>query len=254
MNLSRALPLVLAFTASAAWAGPPAGTFVFNMKNAKANGTITLSVSGANVRSEMDMNAQGMGPMKMTMLVKGADAKKGFLLNAAQKTYAEVDVGKRGAGASDKYTAKKLGNETVGKWKTTHVELTNDKGEKSEMWTTTEIDIGRNLFELLGARGPGDDGMMKALDAVGAKGFPVKMVASGREAVTLELMKYDAGAPAAALFEIPTDWTKRDAGGVMAGALPPEAQKKLEEAMKNMTPEQRAQMEKAMKAQAAQQH
>jgi Spy/CpxP family protein refolding chaperone len=62
-------------------------------------------------------------------------------------------------------------------------------------------------------------------------------------------VSFDAKAPAAARFEIPTGYQKKAAPAVVGGSLPPEVQKQMEEAIKNLTPEQRAQFEKMMKAQ-----
>lgn len=244
MSSTRYLPLLLSLTASAAWAAP-GGTFEFKATSAKANGQIKIAVSGKNVRSDMEIVAPGIGPMQMSVLVKG---EQSFLLNARDKSYSETNVANAaGTGREQKFTAKKLGTEKIGKWNTTHVELTDERGEKAEIWTTKDIDAGRSILEVLGQRTPGDAGMVKALASVGAEGFPVKVISGKREGLTLELVKQDSATPPAALFEIPADWKKTDAASAVAGGLPPEARKKLEEAMKNMTPEQRKAMEEAMK-------
>lgn len=251
MPYVRCLPLLAALSTSTAWAAAPGGSFEFKATSARANGTIRIAVSGDAVRSDMDLEAKGMGAMKVSLLVKN---KKSFLLNATDKTYSEVGpdaVGMAGQNRQQKFTAKKLGTAKVGQWTTIHAEITEQSGEKAEIWTTKEIALERSIFDVLGQRTPGDDGMMKALEAAGAGGFPVKMVSNKREGLTLELVKAELSKPSAALFDIPSDWKKANAASVAAGSLPPEARKKLEEAMRNMTPEQRKQMEEAMKAHAA---
>lgn len=246
---ARYLPLLLSLSASAAWAAP-GGSFEYKVTSARANGQIKVAVSGKNVRSDMEMTAPGMGAMQISLIVKD---KQTFLLNTRDKTYSEVNKPEQTKGAPErKYTVKKLGPEKVGKWTAMHVELTDDSGEKADVWTTKEIDISRSIFEVLAQRSGGDTGMMTALASAGAEGFPVKMVShSKRDSITLELVRHDATNPAASNFQIPADWKQADPASVAGGALPPEARKKMEEAMKNLTPEQKKMLEEAIKKNAA---
>ena len=247
MSVLRIVPILLGLTATAAWAAPANGTFEFKITSARANGSMKVAVSGKNVRSDMNVTAAGMGAMQMSMLMKG---DKAFMLNSKDKQYSELDMGAHQPSRNDqKFSVKKIGPEKVGQWSALHVVVTDERGDATDMWVTKDIDIGRSIFELLGQRQGGDDGVTKALAAAGADGFPVKVV-SAKSGSTMELVSHTKSAPAAALFEIPADWKKADAASVAAGSLPPEARRQMEEAMKKLTPEQRKMMEEAMKAQA----
>lgn len=246
MSILRILPLLLGLTATAAAAAPASGTFEYKITSTRANGAMKIAVSGKNVRSDMDVTATGMGAMQMSMLMKG---DKAFMLNAKDKQYSELDLSEHKPARNDqKFTVKKVGPEKVGQWSALHVVVTDERGDTTDMWVTKDIDIGRSIFELLGQRQGGDDGVTKALVAAGADGFPVKIV-STKSGSTMELVSHNKSAPAAALFDIPADWKKADAASVAAGSLPPEARRQMEEAMKKLTPEQRKMMEEAMKSQ-----
>lgn len=246
MSILRVIPLLLGLTATAAAAAPASGTFEYKITSTRANGAMKIAVSGKNVRSDMDVTATGMGAMQMSMLMKG---DKAFMLNAKDKQYSELDLSEHKPTRNDqKFTVKKVGPEKVGQWSALHVVVTDERGDTTDMWVTKDIDIGRSIFELLGQRQGGDDGVTKALVAAGADGFPVKIV-STKSGSTMELVSHNKSAPAAALFDIPADWKKADAASVAAGSLPPEARRQMEEAMKKLTPEQRKMMEEAMKSQ-----
>lgn len=229
---------------------------VINMKITSPNGsgTVEMSVSKAGLRSVMDMQTAQM-PIKMTMLVKQGK-ELAYMIDDKSKSYAELDL-KKGREMAQKsgatFKAKKLGTETVGGYKCEHVLVTDERGGENELWTNKEIMDYESFVKLLGPNAKvGDEGLMKSLKEAGADGFIVKMVqrkSGSKDALmTMELVKVEKKSLPAALFEVPSGYTKRE--GPMA-AMPPEVEAQLKERMKNLTPEQQEMMKKAMQQRAA---
>ncbi|HTS01959.1 MAG TPA: DUF4412 domain-containing protein [Thermoanaerobaculia bacterium] len=260
---------VLAMLAGAALAATPAlaqfeGELTMKITTPGGSGTGRAFVSKAGARSELDIQTAQM-PFKMTTLVKTANPDVMYMINDAQKTYAEMDLKRmreqaakmRGGRAADTWVVKKLGRETVNGYSCEHVLVTrsNDAKTEQEWWTSKDVagltyDSMRGLFR---QRNQADEGLMKALRDAGADGFVVRMVTreKGKPApiATMELTKAERKSLPASLFEIPSGYTKQEGmlgtAGVMAS---PEAQEQMRKAMENMTPEQRKQIEDMMKA------
>jgi hypothetical protein len=99
-------------------------------------------------------------------------------------------------------------------------------------------------------RAAGGANLFKALQDAGADGVPMRTVVATPDGgkVTMDTISVDRTAPAASLFEVPAGYTESK-GGIfgMHGQQSDEIKKRMEEAMKNMTPEQREMVEKAMK-------
>jgi hypothetical protein len=98
------------------------------------------------------------------------------------------------------------------------------------------------------------DGLAKALKDAGADGMPLRSVVNtpdGGKAV-MEVVKVEKKSLPASTFDIPEGYTKSAGGmmdmmGGMSGPQADEAKKKMDEALKNMSPEQREMIEKMMK-------
>jgi hypothetical protein len=155
----------------------------------------------------------------------------------------------------DPYTVKVLGSETMLGYSTKHV-LLSRSSDRSEMeiWTTKDI-LGLNYEAMRGLMRRGssqDDGsFLKALRDAGADGFFVKMISREKGKAeplsTMELTKAEKKSLPASLFEIPPGYAKQEGMMGAAGVVSPEAAEAMRKAMENMTPEQRKQLEDAMK-------
>lgn len=229
--------------------------------NSQTSGTMKMAVSKAGARTEMNMAMGGM-TMNMVMLFKTDNPNVLYKINDANKSYMEINLAKMREMAprqqnEDKVTVTKLGEEKLLGYKTQHVlvvqgEMTN------EMWTAKDfMDFATySKLQPAGARKKASsEALTKALKDAGADGMPLKSVTPTGDGgkATMEVVKADKQSLPAATFEIPAGYTKSAGGmmdmmGGMSGPKADEAHKAMEDAMKNMTPEQREMMEKAMKA------
>lgn len=255
MKLSLvALTAVTLVSASASAAPAFEGILEMKMTSPNGAGSARISVGKGGVRSEMNVENRDM-PMKMTMLMKAKEPDVAYSLDEASKTYGVIDIKasremtKRQTPA--KYTAKKLGKEKVGGWDTVHAEVVDDRGTKIDVWTSKEILDIDAMARVMGPQAPADEGLMKALKDIGADGFFVKLVhkqsGAPSESMTMELVKVEKRSLPASTFEIPAGYTKREAAVPGMGGMPPEMEKQLREQLKNLTPEQRKQLEAMMK-------
>jgi len=220
------------------------------------------------------MQMEGMG-MDMVMLGKTDNPGILYKINDANKTYSEIDLAKLQAmvphsQTEQKVTVKKLGQEEVLGYKTQHVLVTTGSDDSprgkttTELWTAKELGDFSTFEKFQSSHGPGGTGgqaMSKALKDAGAEGMPLKSVTTTPDGGkgTMEVVRVDNRALPAATFEIPADYTKSSGGmmdmmGGMSGAQADEmkaktdaARQKMNEAMKNMSPEQRQMMEQMMK-------
>ena len=241
--------------------------------NAATNsGTMTLSVAKAGARSEVSVQ---MGPvaMRTVTLQKAGATNTLYRISDASRTYTEIDLARtpETAGqppASDKYSVTKLGQETILGYPVQHVlVLEKNPGTGNAgtigLWTAKDLLDFATFNKLQVHRGKADvdEALAKALKDAGADGLPLKFVGTSPQGgkVTLEAVKVDKQPLPASLFEIPAGYTKSDGGArdTAGSASNPRAdrtkmqserlQKSLQEAMKNMTPEQRALVEQRMK-------
>jgi hypothetical protein len=226
------------------------GVIDMKMSSKQGGGTVKTYVGKAGVRSEMRMEAGGVGIYLVT-LVKAGEPDTAYRLNDEDKTYSVVDLkAARGAAkGGGKCAVEKLGAEKVKGYDTVHVKVTS-AGETSELWTTKQVGDLATYSRAMGKRSGVDDACQQALKDAGADGFPVKTLSRGPngETVTVELVSVSAKAPAAALFQVPAGYKKVTAH--MPHGTPgmsPEMKKQMKDAMQGVTPEQIEMMEKMMK-------
>ena len=230
-----------------------------------ASGTMNVAVGKAGTRSEMNMK-MGQMPINMVVLQKNDTPDMIYRINDADKTYTEIDLAKMRGMASQmqktpEYTVEKLGQETILGYQTQHV-LVKEKNAANgdltsmEMWTAKELLDYATYSKLQARPGKGDreKAMLKALKSAEADGMPIKAVttASDGSKSTLEVVKAVKKSLPASTFEIPADYTKSAGGmmdmmGGMSGPQADEAKNRMDEALKNMPPEQREMIEKMMK-------
>ena len=226
-------------------------------------GAQKIFLSKAGSRMEMDMQMAQAG-MKMVILVKSATPKVMCQLNDGARTYTEIDLAKaQQAAAQDsdegQYVVQKLGTEVILGYKTQHVRVINQKSPevKMELWTAKDFDDSGTLSKMLseqGGRSSAGNGLSNALKSADAEGMPLKTLVNAGDGATvlMEVVKVEKKSLPASTFEIPAGYKKSDGGimdaiGGMTGPQADEVRQQLQEAMKNMTPEQRATMDKMMK-------
>jgi hypothetical protein len=224
----------------------------------QGTGDLKVSIGKPGARTEMTMQAMQMN-MKMVMLIKTDTPDVMYRIDDEGKSYSEISFAKK-PGAPDKdqdtgkYTVQKLGEEKILGYKTQHVLVMHD-GTTNEMWMAKDF-LDYTLFQRLQAHPGskmGNEGMEKALKDAGAEGMPLKAIMPGPNGgkLTMELVKADKQSLPTSTFDIPAGYAK-SAGGMMdlGGVSSPqmdEMKKKMQDAMKNMTPEQRQQLEQMMK-------
>jgi hypothetical protein len=227
-------------------------------------GTMKIATSKAGSRIEMNMGREGLS-MKFVLLQKEDAPNMVYHINDADKTFTEIDVAKAREMAGQQqntleYTVEKLGQENLLGYKTQHV-LVKEKNPKAgsvhttEMWTTKGL-LSYEAFSKMQARqGQGADraAMVKALKDAGVDGFPLKSITttpgSGIQ-VTMEAVNIEKKSLPAAMFQIPAGYTKSAGSpmmGGLSGAQADEAKQRMQEALKNLSPEQRARIEEMMK-------
>ena len=230
------------------------------------DGTMKIAVGEAGSRSDMNLHMPQMD-MKLSVLFKNDTPDKVYHLNEANKTYAVIDLAKAREMAGKyqdktKYTVQKLGEETILGYLTQHVLVTHQNAT-NEMWTTKDLFDYATFSRMQvrqGGRAGSGEGMIKALKDAGVDGVPLKSIAHTEDGgtATIEVTKIAKTALPSSTFELPADYTQSRGGmmDVMGGMSGPkadeaknEAKKKLDEALKNLTPEQREMMEKMMKSQ-----
>lgn len=246
----------LLFVAATAHAAPFEGELEMKL-SAKAGGTghMKVAVGKAGVRNQMELQTPAF-PMKMSVLFRKDSPDVAYTIDDASKTYGEIDLKKSRemAGPQKKFTAKKLGKEKLNGYDTVHAVVTDEDGRETEVWTNkNDILDWKSFVGAMGKSSPADEGMMKALAAVGADGFFVKLVvrpkAGAEEQMTMELVKATKKSLPASLFEIPKDYKKNETAAGPGGQLPPEVQRQMMEKLKNLTPEQQEQLRRAMEKQ-----
>jgi len=220
-------------------------------------------LSKAGSRMEMDMLLAGTR-MKRVILVKKDSPDVMYQINDAARTYAEFDLSKARQVAAEfngesQYVVEKIGEDVLLGYHTQHVRVTNLKrpAAQMEMWTTKDFGDSDALGEMLahkGDHGPADSGLAKALKDAKADGMPMRTLINTDKGakVVVEVVNVEKKSLPAPTFEIPEGYTKSEGGimdalGGMSGPKVDEARKQMQEALKNMTPEQRAMMEKMVK-------
>ncbi len=180
--------------------------------NAKAGwtgGTVRILVGPAGMRSELVAQTTGQ-PFQMVSLVRAAEPKVTYTLDAANKTYQKFDnatVAESAEGGPP--TLKRLGTEKLLGRTVEHVLLTSAaKGKEEELWIDTSL-IPPARFVSAFDRSGGDD-WWGALQKAGLQGLPLKMVfrstTPGSSGTTVEALRIEAKHLPASTFEIPAGY------------------------------------------------
>lgn len=212
-------------------------------------GNMKSYTQDGNSRVEMNMNVAGMGGMDMSSLYLKSTPTLVYLLNEQSKTYTELstseDEGWKDYPQSE-YEVTVLGKEKVNGYNATHVRIKR-KGSKSEMemWNSTEIPGYADLAKLK-TKYTGKDNLLKALDAKGATGFPVRIIAAeGQYTMQMDLVKAERRNNPASLFSL-SGYTKSK--GAAINGVNINVQDMMQN-IQNMTPEEREKWIKQMQEQ-----
>ncbi len=185
-------------------------------------GTLTVAISKAGMRGEIDMPLGPGGAGKSTVLCKTDSPNINYLISDADRTYSEFDLSQPTLAEGPKpaqWTVEKLGREKVLGYKTRHVlaKPKAGKGQSMELWVATDLlnsATCRKLQAFSGGSLGGEGGMNQALKAAGAEGMPLKAVVTTAEGgkVRLEVVKAEKKALPASTFEVPAGYNKSVGG------------------------------------------
>jgi hypothetical protein len=248
----RIAPFVLILAAAApAFAGSFNGVVEMSFSNDKhpGGGTHKLSIGDGGMLSELHATDPAMGAVDRKTLIKRATPDKAYMIDDASKSYAEITIPPPQSDASETWTVKKLGNEKIAGYDSVHAMATSSTGKSIELWAAKDIMDAAEFDKAQGGQKL-PAGLMKAMKDAGADGFLAKIVQKGPDGstTTMQVTKVTKGGVPASTFDIPSGYAKKDPQSL---AMPPDMQKKIEEKMKSLTPEQRAAMEKALQGQGA---
>lgn len=202
-------------------------------------GSMKTYAQDGNSRVEMNMNVTGMGGMNMASLYLKSSPGLVYLLNEQGKTYSELstttDEDWKDYPQSE-YEVTVIGKEKVNGYNATHVKIRR-KGSTHdmEMWNTTELP-GYADYANLKTKFTGKSNLLKALEAKGATGFPVRIRSAEKQySMQMDLVKAEKRSNPANLFSL-SGYTKGAAGHGSGTNI--NVQEMINN-MQNMTPEER---------------
>lgn len=228
-------------------------------------GTFRAQVGKGGIRSEVEMGMpagpkggpQGMpgmpASMKQVTLQRRGEPGKVYMLDEARRSYRVIDAAQareqlRDAPA-EKFTVKKVGKDRVAGFACEKVVATGEKSGAMELCVTGEIapEWAKSALD----QGQGEGGLVAALRQAGVQGYPVRWSRQdGRGGtVAMELTSAKRQAVPASTFEVPAGYEEAKGMPGMPPGMSGEAAGQMEEALKQLSPEQRKQMEQMMKGQ-----
>jgi len=234
-------------------------------------GVVTFQVSRSGSDKAQDMQIamsggkwriDGQGPRGgMGAVIIDPKAHSSIILMTEHKMFMRRTYNPKAKAGGAKATIVKTGKtDTIAGYKVEDWQVTGANGKTADLWATK--DLGRMNFAFDG--GPQGQGAGIDIPDEIKKGgfFPLRIESDKGK---LEATKVVPGAQDPSLFTVPADYKEMDMGGMPgmdAGASSPaagggmagmtDAQKQeMQEKMQNMTPEQKAMMEKMMQGQGA---
>jgi hypothetical protein len=235
---------------------------------AAIHGTGKIYISKTAWRYEIEMSSPEMAkmtggkPFRMCMLGKIANPDVVYSVNDAMKSYSVIhtkemrDLAAKANKAEHKYSVKRLGKDTVAGLSCENVRITDETGKMSiEACVSKEL-VSGDWLRAMQHDNRGE--WLGALKSAGVEGYPVRLVVLSKDTqaprTTMEITKVDRRPVPASMFEVPAGYKEKSMMENMAQS--PEqakqmedAQKQLQKAMENMTPEQRKMMEEMLKKQ-----
>lgn len=233
------------------------------------NGAGKTYISKTGWRSEIEMSnpetaaVTGGKPLRMVMFGKIAEPDIAYSVNDAMKTYAVIntkemrDLAGKIEKQEKKYAVKRLGKDSVAGLPCENVRVSEEKGKQEIEACVSKEFLSGEWLRAMNRGGRGGD-WMKALKDAGLEGYPVRMVMTMKDQpgvkTTMEITKIDRRSVPASMFVVPPGYKETSMMGNFAqtpeqAKQMEDAQKQLQKAMENMTPEQRKMIEEMMKKQ-----
>lgn len=214
------------------------------------SGDMKLYYQDGNSRSSISMYVPELGSaMDITSLTLAKTPNVVYMLDEKKKTYSEVktesDEDWKDYPESE-YEVTVLGKETVNGYNTTHVNVKR-KGSKTdqEMWVTKDM-VDYADYAKIKSKYTGKDNMLKAMEAKGVSGFPVRIkTAEQGMAFFIDIVKAEKKSSPADYFTL-NGYTKSAGVSGMPGGID---MQQIMQNMQNMTPEQQEQFLKQMEQQ-----
>ena len=224
-------------------------------KPMSVSGTGKISIKGLNTRMDQEMNMPGVtGPMKQTVIHRADEPNVTYILHDANKTYSKISADKdEPKDASEGWTVKKIGKDTVAGRSTEHVQVMHEGKEPMDVWIDTALVSAGDLEKAFAAGDRRQGGWWQALKKAGVAGIPLKVAAKNERGggMTWEALSVKSQSVPDSAFKIPAGFTESKGGmgsGMGSGSMTPEQQQQMrEQMMQKMTPEQRQQVEQMMK-------
>jgi hypothetical protein len=229
------------------------------------DGTAKMYTGKSGFRMEWAMttppSSKGGKPatIKMTMIAAKPNPEKVYLVNDENKTYSVWDT-QQGRDSLKKapkesYKVEKLGTDKVAGYTCANARVTSSKGSVFDVCVTKELGPSADWLAAMNRSDPDAQSWLQALKDDGIDGFPVRWSvrdkSSGKVTMSMEMTRADRKPLPASLFVVPAGYKETN---FAVGGLTPEqqkamgdAQKQMQESMKDMTPEQRRQVEEMMK-------
>jgi hypothetical protein len=233
-----ALTLAFSLAASTLAAAQFEGIARYKLLGPDFGSEVEFSIKGDKIR--MDMNSGG----HQGATIMDSKTKQAITLLPNRKAYMVMKVDQKGAAKSKKpgKLVKTGKTETIAGYKAEEWTYESADGKMS-LWGNK--DLGGWAFSNVG-QGQGNEMEIPA-DFKEGGFFLLRLgnVKDGLEA-GLEAIKVEKKSLDAALFEVPKGYEEVDMGAMMGG-MSQEQHKEMMEKMMNMTPEQRAMMEKMLK-------
>jgi len=243
--------LCVALVASPALAGDFEGVItgksVVTEATAKGVGSMTMYVSPAGFRVEASGQESGStrGPLQMTVLWRAADPGATYILNPGAKAYMKHDISKNKPKETETPKVEKLGKSTFLGRSVERVKVT-DSHRTTELWIDTSLHFPAAALSAFGQE-QGGRGSWGALQKAGVAGIPLKEV-SGEGKTSWEATSVEQKSLPASMFQLPSDYHQaKDPLDMLPAGQQDAMKKQRDEALKNMTPEQRAKFEEMMK-------
>ena len=202
-------------------------------------GTTKIYTRDGNSRSEINMaSPQSPGGFKWITLTLKDKPQKAYTLNENTKTYSEMDISASASKENDstQYEVTLVGKEKMNGYNSTHIKVRRGKFPNEEdLWVSTEVPNYKQYISIKTKYTT--QGLMKALSAKGALGFPVRTIAAERgKKIQIDLVKMEQRDNPSTLFSL-DGYTKAGAPGGATGASP-EVQDVMKK-IQSMTPEER---------------
>jgi hypothetical protein len=210
----------------------------------------------ATAKPEAKAALGGAESFRMVVFGKLAEPRKTWTLNERTKTYsvmkADPESRHERDAEKDEWTVTRIGKDHVA-----GMACENVKAQRKGSNDWSEACLAREFLSGAWTRAlkeTSTEGWMIAAQRAGVEGYPIRMIThgkDGKETYRIEVVKTERKSLPASLFEVPAGYRETSMMGTMAQTPEQQkqmedAQKKMDEALKNMSPEQRKQMEEMM--------